>query len=97
MDPDENGDTKCSPQGEHFCLPDLSTMTRCLFIYSNGEQCPMSAVEGCEFCVDHVPAEAHEPLETPWSQRVIRRAAAAFLLGLFLLQLYEGLKLAYGF
>lgn len=58
----------------------------------------MSAEEGCEFCVDHLPVlEAHEPLEVPWSHRVIRRAAAAFLLALFLLQLYEGLKLAYGF
>ncbi len=70
---------------------------QCLFLDSRNRQCPREALEGVEFCEDHLlPADGEPPSDIPVIYRLTRRVLAAMLLGMFLLQLYVGLRLLYG-
>lgn len=70
---------------------------RCVYIDSQGRQCLLAAVEGAEFCDEHLPLPlSEEPTELPFFYRAARRAAAALLLAMVLLQFYVGLRLLYG-
>ena len=74
---------------------------RCLYIYTGGERCHSPVLEGAEFCLEHLPlpevTEGEGSSELPPIYRTARRAGAAFLLLLFLLQLWVGLRALYGF
>jgi hypothetical protein len=71
---------------------------QCLFLDSRNQQCPRTALEGIEFCDDHLPAveDGEPPSNIPLIYRLTRRVLAALLLGMFLMQLYVGLRLLYG-
>ncbi len=69
---------------------------RCLYIYNDGQQCPMPAMEAQEFCDSHLPLPDHEePVRLPLFFRFVRRLGAVALLALFLMQLYIRLRMLY--
>jgi len=70
-----------------------STPMRCLHLNSAGEQCPMPAMEGAEFCEAHLPTPLEEAIVLPWAYRLTRRLGAAVLLGIIVLQLYVMMKM----
>lgn len=70
---------------------------RCLYLDSEGRPCPMTAIEGAEFCEAHLPLPlGEEPCELPFFYRLLRRAGAALLLAVFLFQFYVAMQLLYG-
>ncbi len=73
--------------------------SRCLHITARGERCPAAALEDAEFCEAHLtPPEAlAESSELPFFFRLLRRTGAALLLAMFLLQLWVGLRILYGY
>ena len=57
----------------------------------------MVPMEGAEFCDAHLSLPASkEPIELPFTHRLLRRGAAALLLALFLLQFYVTMKFLFG-
>ncbi len=69
---------------------------RCLHIHANGEQCPANAIEGFEFCADHLAIDSFdEPMRLPLVFRLARRGFAVLLLSLFLFQFYLYLRMLY--
>jgi hypothetical protein len=69
---------------------------RCLHLYPEGHQCPSPAIEGAEFCPDHLKVTEDAPLDLPYARRFMRRLGAALLLAILLFQLYVTLRLQLG-
>ncbi len=69
---------------------------RCLNVDARGRRCPTPPVKGAEFCEAHLPLpNAEESSELPLVYRFVRRAGAAILLVMFLLQFYVAMWLLY--
>ena len=69
---------------------------QCCHLSADGHPCAMPAVEGSDFCFDHLPAPLDEErAQLPPFFRLIRWAGAVFLLSLVLLQIIVTMREIY--
>ena len=65
---------------------------RCLYLYRSGDQCPYRAMEGSDFCADHLPVPEPEMASSPSGRPLLYRLAALILLLIFLMNAYQTLR-----
>ena len=65
---------------------------RCMYLYRSGDQCPCRAMEGSDFCADHVPVPEPDTASSNSGRPLLYRLAALLLLLIFLANYYQTLR-----
>ncbi|MBI4441957.1 MAG: hypothetical protein HY649_01125 [Acidobacteria bacterium] len=63
-----------------------------MYLYRSGDQCPYPAMEGSDFCADHLPVPEPDTASSNSGRPLLVRLAALILLLIFLANYYQTLR-----